>query len=84
MIGNEVTVGKVHKYAPIQFSLSLSGSVLLFVPTFENTCLVLIKALKHFPRDKVQIASKFGIVSLGPPQMIVKRKSRICPVLLQS
>ncbi|XP_021742235.1 probable aldo-keto reductase 1 [Chenopodium quinoa] len=30
------------------------------------------KALKYIPREKVQIASKFGIVSLGPPQMIVK------------
>lgn len=30
------------------------------------------KALKHLPREKVQIATKFGIVSLGPPEMIVK------------
>ncbi|GAB4855400.1 palmitoyltransferase akr1 [Ancistrocladus abbreviatus] len=30
------------------------------------------KALKQLPREKVQLATKFGIVSFGPPKMIAK------------
>ncbi|KAM5585081.1 hypothetical protein ABKV19_004466 [Rosa sericea] len=30
------------------------------------------KALKQLPREKVQLVSKFGIVSLGPPRVVVK------------
>lgn len=38
----------------------------------ENNSKLFLQALKQFPREKVQVATKFGIAGMGPTSMIVK------------
>ncbi|XP_008218253.1 PREDICTED: probable aldo-keto reductase 1 isoform X1 [Prunus mume] len=42
------------------------------------------KALKQLPREKVQIATKFGVVSLGPPCLVVRGDPQYVRVCCES
>ncbi|KAM7472698.1 hypothetical protein LguiA_010881 [Lonicera macranthoides] len=77
---NEILVGKFSVPVPV-FPVSLRYSCSSFIFQFflsefsktqSSSLARLVLALKHLPREKIQLATKFGIAKLEPTKMTIK------------